>query len=91
MTPVSAFVGPDRNAIFHPFPRLPLEIRRMIWRAALSGPRNVALKRFCLRNPEYPIVRPAAGALSLTRIQEPLEGLRPETQIQQFSTLAGNH
>ncbi|TGO52933.1 hypothetical protein BOTNAR_0309g00160 [Botryotinia narcissicola] len=27
----------------------------MIWRAALPGPRNVALKRFCLKAPEYPI------------------------------------
>ncbi|THV47142.1 hypothetical protein BGAL_0332g00130 [Botrytis galanthina] len=56
MTPVSAPVGPDRNAAFHPFPRLPLEIRWMIRKAASPGPRNVALKRFCLKAPEYPIV-----------------------------------
>ncbi|TGO20417.1 hypothetical protein BPAE_0297g00060 [Botrytis paeoniae] len=57
MTPVSAPVVPNRNATFHPFSRLPLEIRRIIWRAAPPGPRNVALKRFCLKNPEYPIAR----------------------------------
>ncbi|KAF7927067.1 hypothetical protein EAE99_005398 [Botrytis elliptica] len=57
MTPVSAHEVPNCNATFHPFSRLPLEIRRMIWRAALPGPRNVALKHFCLKNPEYPIVR----------------------------------
>ncbi|TGO40480.1 hypothetical protein BHYA_0036g00130 [Botrytis hyacinthi] len=45
MTPVSATIVPDLSATFHPFPRLPLEIRRMIWKAALPGPRNVALKR----------------------------------------------
>ncbi|TGO19031.1 hypothetical protein BTUL_0006g00640 [Botrytis tulipae] len=28
----------------------------MIWKAAFPGPRNVALKRFCLKAPEYPIV-----------------------------------
>ncbi|KAF7953031.1 hypothetical protein EAE96_006253 [Botrytis aclada] len=56
MTLVSAPVVPDRNATFHPFPHLPLEIRRMIWTAALPGPRNVALKYFYLKNPEYPIV-----------------------------------
>ncbi|KAF7947167.1 uncharacterized protein EAE97_004416 [Botrytis byssoidea] len=78
MTSVSAPVVSDRNATFYSFPRLPLEIQRMIWRAALPGPRNVALKRFCLKAPEYPIVL----------MQEPLEGMRPETQIQQFSTLA---
>ncbi|TGO55423.1 hypothetical protein BCON_0092g00060 [Botryotinia convoluta] len=66
MTPASALVLPDRNATFHPFPRLPLEIRRMIWRTALPGPRNVALKHFCLKNPEYPTVRESLDVASET-------------------------
>ncbi|KAF7880716.1 uncharacterized protein EAF01_011985 [Botrytis porri] len=61
MTLASAPIVPDRNATFHPFPWLPLEIRRMNWRAALSGPRNVTLKRFCLKDPEYPVILPNPG------------------------------
>ncbi|TEY52513.1 hypothetical protein BOTCAL_0257g00060 [Botryotinia calthae] len=57
MTPVSTSVVPDRNETFHLFPRLPLEIRQLIWRAALPGPRNVVLKHFYLKHPEYLIVR----------------------------------
>ncbi|ATZ57194.1 hypothetical protein BCIN_14g03560 [Botrytis cinerea B05.10] len=59
MAPVSTHVLSDRSeTTFHPFPRLPLEIRRLIWRAALPGPRNVVLKRFRLKHPEYPTVQP---------------------------------
>jgi hypothetical protein len=36
----------EQLPVFHPFPRLPLELRRVIWKLALPGPRILELTVF---------------------------------------------